>query len=301
MTKDQIRAIFMAHGFTIKDGQTDLKDYVYEAAEALLSASKPAAEDQAVAERCARLAELYRDEHATGKLAEEACDAIAEACRQYAAPAQSAEPVAMKTVQEAADWMFAAPQPSQPAQAGEACDVKCAVGKYKNTDPCLECPNAAVVLDDERATDAWLITVKVPGKCTSWASVDRHEETPADLVKWIDKQFERTEQPLFFRAASPQAPAQTATFTVTPNAVPDMTDRIVEINAQPAQTRALTGDARDAARYRWLREHAIPQWRNGPGLYWYLPRLMEGSPAEKLDTVLDSALLAAQARGGDHD
>ena len=37
-----IRQIFMAHGFTIKDGQTDLKPYVYEAAEALLRAQQPA-------------------------------------------------------------------------------------------------------------------------------------------------------------------------------------------------------------------------------------------------------------------
>lgn len=42
MTKDQIRAIFMANGFTIKEGQTDLKEYVYVAAEALLAASSPA-------------------------------------------------------------------------------------------------------------------------------------------------------------------------------------------------------------------------------------------------------------------
>lgn len=38
MTKDEIRAIFMAHGFTVKEGQTDLKPYVFEAAEALLAA-----------------------------------------------------------------------------------------------------------------------------------------------------------------------------------------------------------------------------------------------------------------------
>jgi|GEM_PF-1248909 len=34
---DTIRAVFLAHGFTIKDGHTDLKPYVYEAAHALLS------------------------------------------------------------------------------------------------------------------------------------------------------------------------------------------------------------------------------------------------------------------------
>ena len=37
-----IRQIFMAHGFTIKDGQTDLKPYVYEAADALLRTQRPA-------------------------------------------------------------------------------------------------------------------------------------------------------------------------------------------------------------------------------------------------------------------
>lgn len=39
----------------------------------------------AVAERCARFAELYRDEHAQCRTAEEACNEIADACRQYAA------------------------------------------------------------------------------------------------------------------------------------------------------------------------------------------------------------------------
>jgi hypothetical protein len=39
MTKDQIRAVFMANGFTIKEGQTDLKPYVYEAAAGLIRAA----------------------------------------------------------------------------------------------------------------------------------------------------------------------------------------------------------------------------------------------------------------------
>lgn len=39
MTKDQIRAIFLGAGFTIKEGQTDLRPYVYDAAYCLLSAS----------------------------------------------------------------------------------------------------------------------------------------------------------------------------------------------------------------------------------------------------------------------
>ena len=36
-TKAQIREVFMAHGFTVKEGQTDLKQYVYDAAYALLA------------------------------------------------------------------------------------------------------------------------------------------------------------------------------------------------------------------------------------------------------------------------
>lgn len=40
--RDAIRRVFLAHGFTVKDGQTDLKPYVYEAAEALLRELSPA-------------------------------------------------------------------------------------------------------------------------------------------------------------------------------------------------------------------------------------------------------------------
>ena len=40
LTDAQIREVFLANGFTIKDGQTDLKPYVYQAARALLSAGK---------------------------------------------------------------------------------------------------------------------------------------------------------------------------------------------------------------------------------------------------------------------
>lgn len=36
LSRNQIREVFMAHGFTIKEGQTDLKQYVYDAAHALL-------------------------------------------------------------------------------------------------------------------------------------------------------------------------------------------------------------------------------------------------------------------------
>ena len=37
LSKDQIREVFLAHGFTVKDGQTDLKPYVYDAAYALIA------------------------------------------------------------------------------------------------------------------------------------------------------------------------------------------------------------------------------------------------------------------------
>lgn len=36
LNKDRIREIFMEHGFIVKEGQTDLKEYVYDAADALL-------------------------------------------------------------------------------------------------------------------------------------------------------------------------------------------------------------------------------------------------------------------------
>jgi hypothetical protein len=37
LTREQIRDVFLSSGFTIKEGQTDLKPYVYEAVERLLS------------------------------------------------------------------------------------------------------------------------------------------------------------------------------------------------------------------------------------------------------------------------
>ena len=39
LTEDEIRSIFLANGFTIKDGLSDLKPYVYQAARAILAAS----------------------------------------------------------------------------------------------------------------------------------------------------------------------------------------------------------------------------------------------------------------------
>jgi hypothetical protein len=39
----KIREVLLANGYTIKEGQTDLKDYVYVAAEALLAAYESSA------------------------------------------------------------------------------------------------------------------------------------------------------------------------------------------------------------------------------------------------------------------
>ena len=44
LDRTRIREIFMAHGFTVKEGQTDLKQYVYDAAEALLRAARDPAD-----------------------------------------------------------------------------------------------------------------------------------------------------------------------------------------------------------------------------------------------------------------
>ncbi|ABL96775.1 hypothetical protein BcepF1.044 [Burkholderia phage BcepF1] len=52
-SKDVIREVFMAHGFTIKEGQPDLKPYVYEAAYALLARfSSPNAADGSDIDAC---------------------------------------------------------------------------------------------------------------------------------------------------------------------------------------------------------------------------------------------------------
>jgi len=38
LNRDEVRSIFLAHGFTVKEGQSDLKAYVYDAAKALMQA-----------------------------------------------------------------------------------------------------------------------------------------------------------------------------------------------------------------------------------------------------------------------
>lgn len=74
--RDAIRCVFMAHGFTIKDGQTDLKPYVYEAAEALLRELSPAmAVPDEVAKDAARYRWLRQDESEFSSMAPAELDA----------------------------------------------------------------------------------------------------------------------------------------------------------------------------------------------------------------------------------
>lgn len=48
----------------------------------------------------------------------------------------------------------------------------------------------------------------------------------------------------------------------------------------------------DAKRYRHMRGSAQYEYRNGPGLYWYLPRWNRDlPPAERLDAAIDQAIL----------
>lgn len=62
LTREQIREVFMSNGFTIKEGQSDLKEYVYKAAESLLQIASQAEQEQLsngyvqlVPEKCDRI------------------------------------------------------------------------------------------------------------------------------------------------------------------------------------------------------------------------------------------------------
>jgi hypothetical protein len=48
---------------------------------------------------------------------------------------------------------------------------------------------------------------------------------------------------------------------------------------------------KDAARYRHMRNNSTFQNRNGPGLYWYLPRYDRNLPlGDRLDAAIDAAM-----------
>ena len=58
--------------------------------------------------------------------------------------------------------------------------------------------------------------------------------------------------------------------------------------ARPAEDEA---KRQDADRYRYMRSHTRYEYRNGPGIYWYLPRWDNELPdSERLDKAIDAAL-----------
>jgi hypothetical protein len=64
--------------------------------------------------------------------------------------------------------------------------------------------------------------------------------------------------------------------------------------ARVAEARLAEAE-RDAARYRYMRGVASFRDRNGPGLYWYLPRFLPGGSAEQLDASIDASITAVSA------
>ena len=63
------------------------------------------------------------------------------------------------------------------------------------------------------------------------------------------------------------------------------------IESLQAQVAALEAGAK---RYQHMRENAAFQDRNGPGVYWYLPRWNRELPVgERLDAAIDAAIDAA--------
>ncbi|MGV2866361.1 hypothetical protein [Achromobacter sp. AGC39] len=93
---DTIRAVFLAHGFTIKDGQTDLKPYVYEAAHALLSTLRAQLTDER-----AEHVETLRRMRADYKPSDGPMSALKAAALDAALSALASAPVAG----EAVAWM----------------------------------------------------------------------------------------------------------------------------------------------------------------------------------------------------
>ena len=63
--------------------------------------------------------------------------------------------------------------------------------------------------------------------------------------------------------------------------------------AKDAEIERLRADVaglrEDAERYRHMRNNSQFQSRNGPGLYWYLPRYGRGDEGEQLDAAIDAA------------
>lgn len=59
----------------------------------------------------------------------------------------------------------------------------------------------------------------------------------------------------------------------------------------------LRADLKDAERYRYMRSNGQFQDRNGPGVYWYLPRWGRELPlGERLDAAIDAAMAAEEGQ-----
>ena len=68
----------------------------------------------------------------------------------------------------------------------------------------------------------------------------------------------------------------------------------VELDLLTAENAALRADAE---RYRHMRNSAQFRYRNGPGLYWYLPRFGRGGTGEQLDAAIDAAKAKEASNG----
>ena len=65
---------------------------------------------------------------------------------------------------------------------------------------------------------------------------------------------------------------------------------LIKSLADNAALRAeVAGLREDAGRYRHMRNNSQFQLRNGPGLYWCLPRYGQGDEGEQLDAAIDAA------------
>jgi hypothetical protein len=151
LTKDQIREIFMAHGFTIKEGQTDLKQYVYDAALALLSASKPAALHQPTEAMLNAARDWSLKKYGLG-IGSDAAIGCWQAMLA-AAPAQSGEAVEADVVpNEIAELLT---EPCWNLSRRDVSDLLKRIGSILYAAPQPFQPSA-VVLDDERAA-LWIM------------------------------------------------------------------------------------------------------------------------------------------------
>lgn len=77
----------------------------------------------------------------------------------------------------------------------------------------------------------------------------------------------------------------------------ELAEAVIRAFAEEAVRLEREALLQDALRYRHMRDNATFHDRNGPGLYWYLPRFMRGSAAEQLDEAVDAAIRARSQEG----